>query len=103
MFKRNPYPFFISFLLLTAVIILNRNSFSKMKAYTGSVDHTQQVIAIFERLSNDVKSAEIYSPSYASSFKGSFYASLEGDIKDIRKGVIKLHELTSDMTFKKQG
>jgi signal transduction histidine kinase len=61
--KKTLTAFIISFILLTAVITLNRVTFNSIKEYTGQVDHTREVITTFERLSNHFKSAQIYTPS----------------------------------------
>src|SRR5207237_1080260 len=47
---------------LLVVIVLNRISFNNMRTYSELVDHTREVITTFESISNDFKSAQIYSP-----------------------------------------
>jgi signal transduction histidine kinase len=62
--KKSLYAFIISFLLLIVVIVLNRLSFSEMRKYSEAVDHTRNVITVYESISNDFKSAQIFSPSW---------------------------------------
>lgn len=64
MSRKEYISFFISFLLLVAVIFLNWYSFNRMRAYTNRVEHTQEVITSFQTLSNQLKSAQIYSPTF---------------------------------------
>ena len=64
MSKNTLYAFIISFLLLIAVIILNRFSFDAMRTFSEEVDHTRQVISQFEEISDHLKSAQIYTPTY---------------------------------------
>ncbi len=62
--RRILLPFIVSFALLIVVVVVNRITFSDMRSYTKLVTHTRNVILAFEKLSNDLKSAEIFSPSY---------------------------------------
>jgi CHASE3 domain sensor protein len=62
--KRTLYFFFIGFLLLIVVTIINRRSFNSMRDYTSAVDYSREVVNSLERLSNHFKSAQIYSLQY---------------------------------------
>ena len=48
MSKKTFYAFITSFILLIAVIVLNRLSFDKMRGYSKEVEHTREVIASFK-------------------------------------------------------
>ena len=73
MSKKTLYAFIISFFLLIAVIILNRFSFNAMRSYTEEIDHTRQVISEFRKISDHLKSAQIYTPSYDTIAQKNFY------------------------------
>jgi PAS domain S-box-containing protein len=92
MSKRNLYAFIISFALLVTVIVLNRISFDKVKQYSHSVEHTRDVITTFEGLSNNFKSAQVYTPVQDSGAIRNFYelykrdaAKIEGELDNLKK------------------
>ena len=62
--KKALFAFLVSFILIVAVIIINRQSFNKMREYTRWVSHGRLVMARLEKLSNHFKSAQIYSEKY---------------------------------------
>lgn len=66
--KKALYSFFIGFVLLIVVTIINHWSFKSMKDYTAAVDHSREVINSLERLSNHFKSAQIYSPQHSAEY-----------------------------------
>lgn len=66
--KKALYSFFIGFILLIVVTIINHWSFKSMKNYTAAVDHSREVINSLERLSNHFKSAQIYSPRHGEAY-----------------------------------
>lgn len=71
--KRTLYAFIVSFILLVTVIVLNRTTLNKMREYSSWVNHTRQVITSFESISNDFKSAQVYTPTYKSDSLKNFY------------------------------
>jgi signal transduction histidine kinase len=71
--KKALYSFFIGFILLVVVTIINQWSFKSMKDYTAAVDHSREVINSLERLSNHFKSAQIYSPQHEQAYDKFFY------------------------------
>ncbi|SHF40310.1 ATP-binding protein [Flavisolibacter ginsengisoli] len=96
MSKRTFYAFGISFILLIVVIILNRMSFDNMKEYNNAVNHTRNVITLFERLSNHFKSAEIYSPTYDSIPENNFYKLYKNEGLQINGELAELKILVKD-------
>jgi PAS domain S-box-containing protein len=101
MSRKNLYAFIISFVLLMTVIILNRLAYSKMKNYTGLVDHTREVITTFERLSNDFKSAQIFTPTYSDSLVN-FYRLYKTEAESVTGEVAYLEKLTKDNSSQKR-
>ena len=90
------YAFIVSFLLLIVVIVLNRRSFRSMREYTNAVNHTRDVITLFERLSNHFKSAQIYSSTYDSLPEGKFYAVYKKEALQIGSELTALKTLVKD-------
>ncbi len=87
------YSFLIAFILLIAVTIIYRKSFSTMQDYTIRVDQSHRVINLLEELSNNFKSAQIYSEKFAPAEKD-FYQLYKEQANRIRTGIIELKELT---------
>ena len=96
MSKKTLYAFIISFLLLIAVIILNRFSFDAMRSYSEEVDHTRQVISQLEKISDHLKSAQIYSPIYDSIPEKDFYKLYRQDAIGIKSEITQLRQLVND-------
>jgi signal transduction histidine kinase len=96
MSKKTLYAFIVSFILLVTVIILNRFTFNKMKGYTADVSHTQDVIATFESLSTNFKSAQIYSKAYDSLTGRVLYKSYKKDADEIGNELQHLKLLVRD-------
>jgi signal transduction histidine kinase len=96
MSKKTFYAFGISFILLIVVIVLNRMSFDNMKEYNNAVNHTRNVITLFERLSNHFKSAEIYSPTYDSIPENNFYKLYKNEGLQINGELSQLKNLVKD-------
>jgi PAS domain S-box-containing protein len=94
--KKTLYAFIISFFLLIAVIILNRFSFSAMRNYSEQVDHTRLVISVFQSISNHFKSAQIYTPTYATGPDKDFYALYRREAESIRREIEQLKQLVRD-------
>jgi PAS domain S-box-containing protein len=94
--KKNLYPFIVSFVLLVTVIVFNRVNFRKMQDYTAEVEHTREVITSLERLSNDLKSAQIYSAHYERQFGGGLYKLYSQEAHEISGELVKLKTLVAD-------
>jgi PAS domain S-box-containing protein len=101
--KKNAlYPFLISFLLLLIAIYINRKSFNNMKEYTNWVDQSREVITTLEQLSNDFKSAQIYSVKYAGITQNDVYKLYKREADSINGELEKLHRLTDDSVQEKR-
>src|SRR5215216_2468520 len=94
--KKVFYSFLISFLLLIAVIIINRKSFNSMREYNGWVNHSREVITSLEKLSNHFKSAQIYTPTYDSIQEKQFYSLYKTEAQNIPAELKRLKELVKD-------
>src|SRR5215211_8317722 len=88
--KKTLYAFIISFILLTTVIVLNRLTYRSMTDYYSEVERAQEVITTFESLSNDFKSAQIYTPTFNSDSVKNFYKLYKKDAENVR---VELEEL----------
>src|SRR3982751_2876936 len=96
MSKRNLYAFIISFAFLVTVIILNRISFDKMRTYSGWVDHTRDVITTLESLSNNFKSAQVYTPTHDTGALKGFYGLYKSDAEHISGELYYLKKIVGD-------
>src|ERR1700694_3956048 len=96
MSKKALYLFIISFLLLVTVVALNRYSFQRMKRFTEWIDHTRDVINTFESLSNDFKSAQLYTPHYDTGSLHTLYHQYKTDADSIEGELAYLGGLVSD-------
>jgi PAS domain S-box-containing protein len=96
MSKKAVFSFIISFILLISVIVIDRISFNRMREFTVSVDHTREVISVFSELSNDFKSAEIYSEKYAPVGDENFYELYKQEALKVHERYSKLKELIKD-------
>lgn len=94
--KKNLYPFIVSFVLLVTVIVFNRVNFRKMQDYAGEVEHTRDVITSLERLSNDLKSAQLYSANYEKQLRSDLYGLYHQEAKELVKELARLKILLSD-------
>jgi signal transduction histidine kinase len=94
--KKTFYSFLLAFLLLVAVIIINRKSFNEMREYTHWVNHSQGVITSLEELSNHFKSAQIYTPTYDSIGETKFYSLYKTEAESISTELKKIKELVKD-------
>src|SRR5687768_15432190 len=93
--KRTLYAFLISFFLLVIAIFLNQESFDSMKDYAKSVTRSREIITSFERLSNDFKSAQIYSPSYSGIPEKNYYHLYLEDAKNVYFELMRLKNLSA--------
>jgi signal transduction histidine kinase/CHASE3 domain sensor protein len=96
MSRKTFYAFVTSFFLLITVIFLNRMSFQRMRSFSNLVNHTRQVITSFEKLSDDFKSAQIYTTTYQSDSLKNFYSLYKSNADQIPKELSDLKSLVSD-------
>src|SRR5690242_973409 len=96
MSKKTLYAFIVSFILLITVIILNRITFDRMKKFTKQVDHTRDVITTFESISNNFKSAPIFTTTYLNDSLKSFYGLYKREADSIKPELSHLKSLVKD-------
>jgi PAS domain S-box-containing protein len=96
MSNRTLFAFIISFALLISVIILNRLAFGNMGTYSQQVDHTREVITTFESLSDNFKSAQIYTPANDTGSLSNFYFLYKKDADQIKTQLVHLRSLVLD-------
>lgn len=92
--KRTLYAFLISFILLVLAIFVNQKSFDSMKEYTASVTHSREVITSLERLSNYLKSAQIYSPTHSAILEKKFYQLYQTEAVNVTYELMRLANLS---------
>ena len=96
MSKRTLYSFFVGFLLLIVVTIINRRSFNSMRDYTRAVDHSREVVNSLERLSNHFKSAQIYSLQYEILSKQELYLLYKQEAEGVLNEAERVKALIKD-------
>lgn len=96
MTRRTLYAFIISFVLLTTVVVLNRVTFQKMQEYNYLVNHTRDVITTLESISNDFKSAQIYTTTYKEDSLKNFYGLYKRETDEINPHLVYLKKLVKD-------
>ncbi|HEY0355221.1 MAG TPA: hypothetical protein VGC29_03400, partial [Flavisolibacter sp.] len=96
MSKRNLYAFLISFILLLAVIILNRLSFQNVRSYSESVDKTRQIITVLGNISNHFKSAQIFTPTYNQILQKDYYDLYKIEADKIQTELVVLKRLVAE-------
>jgi signal transduction histidine kinase len=96
MSKKTFYAFIVSFILLITAIVLNRIAFDHMKSFTKWVDHTRDVITSFESISNNFKSAQIYTTTYTNDSLKIFYTLYKLEAEAINPELSYLKRLLKD-------
>ena len=96
MTRKTLYAFIASFILLISVIILNGYAFNKMQFFNDRVDHTRVVITTFEQISDNFKSAIVYTPTYLDIPEKDFYLNYKKDADSVPKQLKQLKILTAD-------
>lgn len=94
--RKTLFAFIVSFVLLVTVIVLNRLTFEKMKQYSDGVNRTRRVITAFESISNNFKSAQIYTTTYKSDSLKNFYSLYKKNADEINPELAHLKELVKD-------
>ena len=96
MTRKTLYAFIVSFILLIIVIILNGYTFNKMKFYSERVDHTREVITVYENISDYFKSAIIYTPTYLNLPQKDLYTKYKKDAESLDSLLLELNSLVYD-------
>ena len=94
--KKTFFAFIVSFVLLIAVILLNKLTFREMRDFTRAVDHTREVISQFQSISDHFKSAQIYTPNYIHADEKEFYLLYKRDADSIAVELKNLKEIVKD-------
>ncbi len=88
--------FLISFLLLMIVIALNRVTYDKSLKFTGRVEHSLRVIKLFDNLDIQLRSAEIYTPTYENTSAKDLYTIYKADLQNVEANLLRLRDSISD-------
>src|ERR1700755_3411802 len=94
--KKTRYAFAISFVLLLTVVIFNLFTVNNIKTYSDLVSHTRDVITTFDGISDNFKSAQIYTPAYDTGSLKSFYDLYKADADSIPGQLRSLRQLIRD-------
>ncbi|MBD0296082.1 MAG: PAS domain-containing protein [Flavisolibacter sp.] len=94
--KKALYLFFTSFLLFIVVVIINKKSLSSMQEYAAEVDVSREIIISLERISNYLKSAQIYTPTYEKNTNLDYYRLYRAEAESIEPELIHLQKLVKD-------
>ena len=78
------------------VIALNRITHNKGQEFSRWAEHSRNVIKEYDNLAIQLKSAEIYSPTYDSSSARNLYAIYKSDIGQVAPGISRLKDLVND-------
>jgi signal transduction histidine kinase len=94
--RKTIYTFFAAFILLVAVIVVDRLAFYKMQQFTLQVDHTREVITTLEKLSHHFKSLQVYSQKYSSIGERNFYEAYAAESTEVKTDMEHLKSLVQD-------
>jgi len=89
-------PFSVAFILLLAVIVLNRVTYNNTKGYTLRTDHSNRISKLYARIGNELRSAEIFSPSYEHSAARGLYAIYKADADSMVNTLFRLQNEVID-------
>ena len=89
-------PFLISFILLMVVIALNRITYDKQREYAEQTEHSRNVIRLYDNLAVQLRSAEIYTPTYDSSPAKKLYAIYKSELEQIEPSLSRLRDSVND-------
>lgn len=94
--KKALFAFLVSFILIVIVIIINRQSFDKMREYTRWVNHGRMVMVRFERLSNHFKSAQIFSTRNTNEKTNFFFDFYKAESDSVKNEIASLQWMVAD-------
>ena len=96
MHKRNYYLFGSAFVIFLVALLLYRTSLKRMNEFVGRVNHTQQVIVSFEKLSANIKSAQLLPSEPGRRHYNALLALYEKEIQNIPGDILRLRKLVKD-------
>ena len=94
--KKSYYIFGTAFLIFIIAILLYLNSISNMNRYVQWVNHTQDVILSFEKISGEIKSAQMMPSVLGKQHKNALMVLYQKDIESIPSDIRYLRTLVTD-------
>jgi PAS domain S-box-containing protein len=94
--KKSYYIFGFAFLIFIIAIFLYLRSISNMKQYVEQVNHTHNVIALLEKLSGEIKSAQMMPSELGKHHKDALMELYRADIDNIPSSIKNLRKLVAD-------
>ncbi|MEO5995546.1 MAG: CHASE3 domain-containing protein, partial [Chitinophagaceae bacterium] len=94
--KKSYYIFGTAFLIFIIAIFLYLGSISNMNRYIQQVNHTQDVILSFEKLSGEIKSAQMMPSELGKQHKNALMVLYQKDIESIPSDIRHLRTLVAD-------
>lgn len=88
-------PFLIVFILLMVVIVLSRTTYSNEKTFALRYQNSRRIIKLYDSLALQIRSAEIFSPSYKGSLAGEIYETYKADAASFNQNVDLLRRTIS--------
>ena len=83
-------PFLVAFILLMVVIILSRLSYNNTQGYSHEADSSRNIIQLYNNVDVQLRSAEIYSPTYENTEARELYRLYKDDLNTIELSVKQL-------------
>ncbi len=94
--KKSYYIFGFAFLIFIIAIFLYLRSINNMKQYVERVNHTHDVIALLEKLSGEIKSAQMMPSELGKHHKDALMELYRADIDSIPYSIKNLRKLVAD-------
>ena len=93
---RNIYLYGIALLLFVSVSVFRSIAFRQMNRFTEEVNNARETISELEKLSNNFKSVQLYSPKYEKQVSSGYYFSLKMQGMKIEQQLIQIPALIRD-------
>ncbi len=94
--KKSYYIFLFAFLVFIIAIFLYLSSINHAKQYVEQVNHTREVIALFEKLSGEIKSAQMMPSELGKNHKNALMELYRSDIDSIPSNIKSIRKLVAD-------
>ena len=89
-------PFSIAFVLLLAVFVLNRFTYTNTQKFTSSTNHSHRVILLYQKVGAELRGAIIYSVVYERSAAANLYAVYKADADSMQHTLAVLRKEIGD-------
>ena len=89
-------PYLLAFVLLMVVIILSRKTFNNTQDFAKLAETSRDIIRQYSNLDVELRSAEIFSPSYENSTASELYNIYKRDLNHIEPSLKQLKYLAKD-------